>query len=207
MVSSFPARGGPPRAPTEKDVLEVLLQPQLPTAWWLPTGAPQEAGGHTVLGTPQARQARPECWAAEQSARRLRRRVVLGLSHCLPGVRNVLFPGPLALSPPLMLTWVFLTVCRSSSTLAGLVSPSLSPGEAHVSISFVIKTKHQAVPRSPACLSADRSALRLWPCLPRGLCALWVPGGLTRVRVPHTQPFPLEARFCARPASTSCSDA
>ena len=123
MVSSFPARGGPPKAPTEKDALEVLLQPQLPTAWWLPTGPPQEASGHTALGTPRACQARPERWAAEQSARRPRRRAVSGLSRCLPGVRNVLFPGPLALSPPPMLTWVFLTVCRSASTAGGAGLP------------------------------------------------------------------------------------
>lgn len=79
---------------------------------------------------------------SSQPGRRLQGRAGLGLSRCLPGIMNVLFLGPLALSLPPLLTWVFLTVCRSASTIRGAGLPLTVPREAHVSISLVIKTKH-----------------------------------------------------------------
>lgn len=102
------------------------------------TAAPGGAApgpGRAVLGMRRAR-GRP---SSQRAGRRARR----GRLATLPG-NNVLSPGPPARSPPRLLTGVFFTVCRSASTTLGAGLPLAAPGEAHVSISLVIKTKHRA---------------------------------------------------------------
>lgn len=73
--------------------------------------------------------------------------------------------------PPPLLTWAFLTVCRNASTARGAGLPLVIPGEAHVSISLVIKTKHPAAPLGAPPVfqltGQSCSALVFWP--PGGL--------------------------------------
>lgn len=153
-----------------------------------PAGAPQEAGGHTVLGTP--RHARPGPSAGQPSSQPGGCATGLCGAFPLPSWRkecslsrttgplsprhdDLGFPHCFAEAPP---------------RLAGLVSPSLSPGSARQHISFVIKTKHQAVPRG-ALPASQLTGLRCGSGLvfPEASEPYGFQGGLTRVHVPHTQ--------------------
>ena len=135
MASSFPARRGPPRAPTERMRWKFCCGQQLPAAPRLWLRCPRDGKGEGPgLSSGQAE---PPAGRSQD---------VEGLCCHPPGIMNGFFPSLLALSPPLLLTWVFFTVCRSASTARGAGLPLDAPREAHVSTSLVIKTKHCAAP-------------------------------------------------------------